>query len=333
MRRRGLLLACCLAAFAPLAATAVVAQTPAPLPRVAVLAAGRADDVFATPAREAFETGMRERGWKPGLTVAIDYRYAEGSATRLQDLADELVASKVDVIVARGPQPAHAAHRATKAIPIVMSAVPDSVGRGLVASLARPGGNVTGLELLAPELEVKQLELLRDVRPGLRHVAVLSAPHHRGEAPAHQRKFLDAARSMRLQLSPFEVRAASDVTEAFRMMVRNRVEALLVRADPGLIDLQRHEIAELTEKHRLPAVYLLRIFVDAGGLMSYGPDLRDLHRRSAAYVDRLLKGAAPAELPVEQPTKFDFIVNLKAARAIGLTLPHRVLLQATEMIE
>lgn len=314
---------------------AVLGQPAARVPRVGVLAAGRADDALARSSREAFELGLRERGWKPGVDVVVDYRHGDGSPARLQELANELVRSKVDVIVGRGSPSVVAARRVTQTIPIVMSAGTNVVERGLIASLGRPGGNITGLELLARELETKQLELLKESAPALAHVAVLTAPTTElGEAAArHSRRFQQVAQGLGLQLSVFEVKQPADISEAFRAMAQARVGGILVRADPGLIDVQRHEIVALVAKQRLPAIYLLRLFIEAGGLMSYGPDLVDLHRRSAAYVDRILKGALAGELPVEQPTKFEFIVNVKAAQTLGLVLPHRLLLRATEIRE
>ena len=313
----------------PLAAHAQQAAKP---PRIGCLREGSASDAAAAPLFEAFRQGLRERGWLEGQNVAIEYRLAEGRRDRLPDLAAELVRLKVDVIFAPSTAATVAAHNATRTIPIIMASFGDPVGRGIIASLARPGGNVTGLSY-SVELGIvgKQLELLKEVVPKVSRVAVLGDPGH-PQYGSQLREAEVASRSLRVQLQVVEARGPSEYDSAFGTMVRKRAEALLVLPDPVSF-LNRRPHLDLAAKHRLPASYGSREFVDAGGLISYGPSLSDLWRRAATYVDKILRGAKPGDLPVEQPTKFELVINLKTAKALGLTIPQSVLLRADEVIE
>ncbi len=279
-----------------------------------------------------FLQGLRDLGWVEGKNIVIEYRWGEGRTDRLPDLAAELVRLKVDVIFAPTTVTAVAARKATGTIPIVMATVGDPVGLGLVASLARPGGNVTGLSYgVGLGIMGKQLELLKEALPRLRRVAVLSNPANPSHALAIK-EVTAAAGSLGVQLQLLEARGADDLDSAFAAMARDRAEALLVGADPVLAS-HRARLRDLAARGRLPAMYGLREHTEAGGLMSYHPDLRENLRRAATYVDKILRGARPAELPVEQPTKFDLAINLKAAKALGLTLPPSLLLRASEIIE
>ena len=282
---------------------------------------------------EAFRQGLRELGWVEGQNIVIDYRFAEGRLDPLPDLAAELVRLKVDVIVASPSPPAAAAKNATATIPIVMiGAGADPVGQGLIASLARPGGNVTGLSYgVGQEIFGKQLALLKEAVPKVRRVAVLSNPAISSLAPAI-REVKVAARSLGVQLQLLEARGPEEFDGAFAAMSKERAGALLVLVDP-VFSLHRTRLADLAAKSRLPAVYTNRLPVEAGGLMSYGPSFSDLWRRAAGYVDKILKGAKPADLPVEQPTKFELVINLKTAKALGLTIPPSLLVQADQIIE
>src|SRR5215813_6967340 len=284
------------------------------------------------PWRDAFRQRLRELGWVEGQNIVIDYRYAEDRVDRLPDLAAELVRLKVDLIVASaGTQAATAAKNATKTIPIVMIYVRDPVGTGLIASLARPGGNVTGTSGSAGlEMFAKQLELLKETVPKLRRVAILSNPDN----AYHQlaiREVNVAARSLGVQLQLLEARGANEFDGAFAAMAKERVGALLVLSDT-IFNSHRTRLADLAARSRLPAAYGVRESVEAGGLMSYGPSFRDFYRRAATYVDKILKGAKPADLPVEQPMKFELVINLKAAKALGLTIPQWLLQRADEVI-
>jgi putative ABC transport system substrate-binding protein len=284
------------------------------------------------PASTRFRQGLRELGWVEGQNTVIDYRYAEGRFDRLPGLAAELVRLKVDIIVAAPTPAAAAAKKATGTIPIVMIAVGDPVGLGLIASLARPGGNVTGLSFsVGPEILGKQLELLKETVPKLRRVAILSNPANPVQ-PGQIREVNVAARSLGVQLQFLEARGPNEFDGAFAAMAKERVGALLVLADSMLI-AHRTRLADLAARSRLPAAYGTREDVEAGGLMSYGPSLRDLFRRGATFVDKILKGAKPADLPVEQPTKFELVINLKTAKALGLTIPPSLLGRADEIIQ
>jgi putative ABC transport system substrate-binding protein len=281
---------------------------------------------------DAFRQSLRDLGWVEGRNIVIDYRYAEGRLGRLPDLAAELVRLKVDLIVSFGTQGVTAARNATETIPIVMIAVRDPVGTGLIASLARPGGNVTGVSG-SPGLEIvaKQLELLKETVPEIRRVAILSNPTN----PYHQlaiREVNVAARSLEVQLQLLEARGPNEFDGAFAAMAKERVGALLVLSDV-IFNNHQTRLADLAAKNRLPAAYGVRESVEAGGLMSYGTSFLDLHRRAATYVDKILKGTTPANLPVEQPTKFELVINLKAAKALGLTIPATLLSRADDVIE
>ena len=281
---------------------------------------------------EAFRQGLRDLGYVEGRDVMIEYRDAEGKLERLRALAADLVALKVDVIVAPAYPGALAAKNATDTIPIIMVAVADPVQTGLIASLVRPGGNITGLALLAgPEMVGKLLELLKEAVPNLSRVAVLSNPAN----PMHVvrlREVAVAGRSLRVQLQILKAQGPEEFESAFAAMTRERAGALYVVGDPVLVR-NRRRLAELAAKSRLPAVYELKDHADAGGLMAYGPNLLDMYRRAATYVDRILKGAKPGDLPIEQPAKFELVINLKTAKALGLTIPPSLLARADQLLE
>jgi len=276
---------------------------------------------------------LRERGLIEGRNIAVEYRYAEGKVDRAPELAGELVRLKVDIIVvAGGDSWIRAAKNATTTIPIVMmGAGSDPIGAGLIESLARPGGNVTGITLLIGELGGKRLELFKEAVPKLAHVAVLYDPATAASLFDVKEVLPAAARALRLTIQPWEVRAANGFEKVFTALNKQRPDGLYV--SPGPLTLaNRKRIADFALKSRLPSMYVRREFVDAGGLMSYGADLADSYRRVAYYVDRILRGAKPADLPVEQPTKFEFVINLNAANQIGLTIPPDVLARATKII-
>jgi putative tryptophan/tyrosine transport system substrate-binding protein len=280
---------------------------------------------------EAFRQGLRELGYVEGKNIVIEWRYAEGKLDRLPALAAELVRLKVDIIVASAPPPIRSAKQATATIPIVMSYDDDPVGNGFVASLAHPGGNITGLATLAPELSGKQLELLREIVPKLSRVAVLGNATRPG-SPQALREINLAADAFGVQLQYLEVEGPKDIEIAFRAASKERADAVLVMQTPVLIS-QRRQVADLAIKSRLPTIYGRPEYVEDGGLMSYATSFTDLSRRSAIYVDKILKGAKPADLPVEQPKKFELIINLKTAKQIGLTIPPNVLARADKVIK
>src|SRR5215470_11406715 len=281
---------------------------------------------------EAFRQGFRELGWVEGQNIVIEYRYAGGRFDRLPDLAAELVRLKVDIIVAVATPASAAAKNATGTIPIVGISLGDPVGTGLIASLARPGGNVTGVSYsVGVETIGKGLELLKEIVPNVRRVAILSNPGNPLHAPA-VRDVKVAARSLGVQLQLLEARGPTEFDGAFAAMAKERVGGLLVVADT-MFNLHRARLVELAAKSRLPAAYGTRDAVEAGGLMSYGPSLPDLFRRGATYVDKILRGAKPADLPVEQPTKFELVINLKTAKALGLTTPRALLGRADGLIQ
>jgi putative ABC transport system substrate-binding protein len=279
---------------------------------------------------EALLDGLREHGYSEGRNLVFERRFSEGKAERFPELAAELVRLRVDCILVSTTPAALAAKHATQTIPIVMTTAIDPVGGGLVASLARPGGNLTGLSVLAPELSGKRLELLQEVVPGLTRVAVLwNAANPANAAAWHETQA--AAGALGLRLHAQAVRDTQDFEGAFARMAQARPEALLVLED-ALINMHQPHIAEFVTQQHLPSVFVHREWVMAGGLMSYGPSLPDLFRRAATYVDKLLKGAKPADLPVEQPMKFELVLNLKTAQALGLMIPPRVLFQADEVL-
>jgi putative ABC transport system substrate-binding protein len=280
---------------------------------------------------EAFRQGLRELGYVEGQNIAIEPRWTEGKDDRLPALAADLVRSKVDVIVAETGAATRAAQEATRTIPIVMSLVNDPVGSGLVASLARPGGNVTGLTIMSPDLVGKQLELLKAVVPKVSRVAILRHPDNPASA-AQLREAEGAAQALGVRLQTLEARSPQEIDGAFAAMTRERAGSLLIIPDT-LFWSQRRQIVELAVKRRLPSMRIGEAYAEAGGLMSYGPSYLDLERRAATFVDRILKGANPADLPVAQPTKFELVINLKTAKAIGLTIPQPLLQRADRIID
>jgi putative ABC transport system substrate-binding protein len=304
------------------------AQQAGKVPRIGYLGASTP---FAGSARiEAFRQGLRELGYVEGKNIVIEQRSAEGKADRLPSLAAELVRLKVDVIVTAGPTDTRAAKRATSTIPIVMSQDSDPVGNGFVASLARPGGNITGLSTLSPEISGKRLELLKEIVPRLSDVAVLGTSTNPGDAQSFKETEL-AAGAFGVRLQYLDVIEPKDVETAFREASKARADAVLVLGGP-VFNSQRTQVVDLAVKRRLPAIYRRPEYVEAGGLMAYGVSLDDLDRRAATYVDKILKGTKPANLPVEQPKKLEFSINLKAAKQIGLTIPPSVLARADKVI-
>jgi ABC-type uncharacterized transport system substrate-binding protein len=286
----------------------------------------------AQPPLNGFVRGLRELGWVEGQNIVIEYRFAEGRYDRLPELAAELVRLKVDIIVTVATPAAVAAKNATATIPIVGISLGDPVGIGLIASLARPGGNVTGLSYSVDVALVrKQLELLKEIVPKVRRVAILSNPANPFHAFA-TRDVKGAARSLEVQLQLLEARGPTEFDGAFAAMAKERVGALVIVPDQ-MFQLHGTRLADLVARSRLPAAYGVREYVEAGGLISYGASLPDLWRRAATYVDKILKGAKPADLPVEQPTKFELVINLKTAKALGLTIPQSLLQRADQVIE
>jgi putative tryptophan/tyrosine transport system substrate-binding protein len=279
---------------------------------------------------EAFRQGLREMGYVEGENIVIEDRYAEGKFDRLPALAAELVRLKVDVIITAGPPVTRAVKEATATIPVVMAQDGDPVGNGFVASLSRPGGNITGMSQLAPEISGKQLELLNETVPNLARVAVLGTSTRPGNAQALKETEL-AAGTFGLRLQYLDVKGPKDIETAFREARKGRAGAVLVLQGP-VFTSQRTQVADLAAKTRLPAIYPQTEYTEAGGFMSYGVNTSDLFRRAAYHVDRILKGAKPADLPVEQATKFELVINLKAAKQIGLTIPPNVLARADKVI-
>ena len=279
---------------------------------------------------EAFRQGLHELGYVEGQNLAIDYRYGDLKRDRLLDLSADLIRLKVDIIVTVGSGGTRAAKAATSTIPIVMASDDDPVGNGFVASLARPGGNVTGLSTLAPEISGKRLEILKEVIPRLSRVAVFGSSTYPGFSQVLA-ETETAAKVLKVKLQYQDILERKDIDAAFRAATKNHVDAALIIAGAALI-AYRTQIVELAIKNRLPATYFSVEFVDAGGLMSYGPNRPDLFRRAATYVDKILKGAKPADLPVEQPRKFELIINLNTAKQIGLTIPPSVLARADKVI-
>jgi len=306
------------------------AQQPKKIPRIGYLA-----PVFpcsgSVPSLEAFRQGLRDLGYVEDKNITLECRSAEGKLDRQPDLAAELAQLKVDIIVAAGGEPtARAAKQATQTIPIVMTNVGDPVVTGLVASLARPRGNVTGLVTMSPELSGKRLELLREAFPKISRVALFWNSTNSEQEP-QIKEIKVAGQALGIELQILEVRGTNDFDKAFSAITKERADALLTLPDPLSVS-QGRRIAAFAAKNRLPAMYPRMEFVDAGGLMAYGPSYSDLFRRAATYVDKILKGTKPADLPVEQPTKFEFIINLKTAKQIGLTIPPNVLARADKVI-
>jgi putative ABC transport system substrate-binding protein len=305
------------------------AQQPTKIPRIGWLTGSSLSANSAR--REAFRQGLRELGYIEGKNIVIEWRSAEGKLDRLPALAAELVRLKVDIIVTAGAIVTRAAKEATSTIPIVMTQDVDPVGTGFVASLARPGGNITGLSRLAPELSGKQLELLKEIIPKLSRVAVFGTSTQPGNAQM-LREVEPAAKAFGVKLQYLDVLSPKDIETAFRAAGKGRAEAVLMLVSGGVAGAHRTEIAELAVKSRLPVIYPNSQFVEAGGLMTYGVNYADLDRRAATYVDKILKGRTPADLPVEQPMRFEFIVSLIAADKIGLKIPPNVLVRATKVI-
>jgi len=277
----------------------------------------------------AFADGLQELGHVEGKNVVFEYRWAEGKPERFAEMTADLVRQRVDVIVASSQAPALAAQRATQTIPIVMVNATDPVEVGLVASLARPGGNVTGLsQQLTPEIRAKHLQLLKEALPKVSRVAVLRSP----TTTVGLGEYKVAGQALELRVQFVEVRDAEDLERAFATMARDRIDGLLVPGDT-LLFTERQRVAALAREHRLPGIYSLREFTEAGGLMSYSVRLSEQFRRAAVYVDKILKGAKPGDLPVEQPTKFELVINMKTAKALGVTIPQSLLLRADQLIE
>ena len=306
-------------------ATPAQAQQPGKVYRIGYLSLRHAIE----PREEAFRQGLRELGYIEGENIVLEWRFARGKIDLLRDLAAELVRLNVDVIVAPGTQVIRAAKQATTTIPIIFPTAGDPVASGLVASLARPGGNITGLTILSPELSGKRLELLKEAFPRLSRVAVLHDPRQPGQ---DFKQTQTAGQSLGLRLQTLEVRESTDVESAFSAMTRERADALITLPHPFL-QVHQRRILELAAKSRVPAIYQTTEWAERGGLMSYGPDHLDNYRRVATYVGKILKGAKPADLPVEQPTKFELIINLKTAKQIGLTIPPSVLARADRVIK
>jgi ABC-type uncharacterized transport system substrate-binding protein len=324
MTKKILLLALCSMLLAP--CSSAQAQQRTKIPRIGYLNPGN-----VTSARiETFRQGLRELGYVEGKSIAIEYRSAEGKIERFPDLAAELVNLKVDVIFAVSTPAVLAAKNATKTIPIIFTNIGDPVTAGVIASLARPGGNITGLATLSPELSGKGLELLKETVPKVSRVGVIWNPDNPGKTSGLKDTEV-AAQALRLQLQSLEVRGPKDVEPAFQAARREQIGALIVLRDV-VINKETKPIVELARKNRLPAIYSDRDFVDNGGLMSYGPNIDDLFRRATVYIDKILKGAKPADLPVEQPTKFELVINLKTAKQIGVTMPPNVLARADKVI-
>ena len=306
------------------------AQQPTKILRIGFLAA--ATPATAAHLLEAFKQGLHEHGYVEGKNTVLELRFGEGKAEQFPILAAELVRLKVDVIVALTNPVIDAVRQATQTIPIIMPAASDPVGAGFVASLARPGGNITGLTGYSPELNGKRLEILKEAFPKLSRVALLLSPNFPGST-LDLKETESAARALGLRMQPLEVRDDSDIDRSFKAMIKERADALTMFPGHPVLFVNRKKIVELAANHRLPAMYSLIEFVEAGGLMFYGPDLLVGYRRAADYVDKILKGAKPAELPVEQPTKFDLVINLKTAKQIALTIPPNVLARADRVIK
>jgi putative tryptophan/tyrosine transport system substrate-binding protein len=326
MRKAGVL--SILFVVVPLAVAFIAdAQQPKKVPHIGHLSAGPGSD----PARqEAFRQGLRELGYAEGKNIVIEWRFGEGKFERVPALAAELVRLKVNVIVTSGPAATRPAKEATSTIPIVMAQDNDPVENGFVASLARPGGNITGLSTLSPQLSGKRLELLKEILPPLSRVAVFVNSTEPGNAQ-NLRETDHAAGALGVKLQYLDVRSPKDIETAFREASKARADAVLML--PNAVHFsQRKHIAELAIKRRLPVIYGRPEYVEAGGLMNYGVSFADLDRRAATYVDKILKGAKPADLPVEQPTKFELVINLKTAKQIGLTIPPNVLARADKVI-
>jgi putative tryptophan/tyrosine transport system substrate-binding protein len=309
--------------------TVVQAQQPTKIPRIGFLTAGSPSTI---PARiEAFRLGLRELGYVEDKNMVIEWRFGEGKLDRLPALVAELVRLKVDVILSAGAAVTRPAKDATRTIPIVMAQDTDPVGNGFVASLARPGGNITGLSSYSAELNGKRLELLKEIVPRLSRLAVVGESTYPGNAQSLREVELAAA-AFGVKLQYLDILGPNDFETAFRAAGKGRADAILV-LQSAVLNSQRKEIVDLAIKSRLPAIYYAAEWMEAGGLMSYATSITDLYRRAATYVDKILKGTKPADLPVEQPKKFEFVINLKAAKQIGVTIPPNVLVRADKVIK
>jgi len=305
------------------------AQQTGKIPRIGFL--GNSTPTLEANLVEPFREGLRELGYVEGQNIVIEYRWAEGKYERFPALIAELLTQKVELIVTAGTPASLAVKKATTSIPLVMVAVGDPVATGLAVSLARPGGNITGLTSISEDLEGKRLELLREVVPKISHVAVFWNPVNASHVKL-EKEVRAAAAVLRMNVLSLGVRTAEELDAAFAAIRKERPEALLVLADRVFLH-NRVRIMEFAAQHRLPGVHAYRELVEAGGLMSFGPSYAGMHRRAAYFVDRILKGTKPADLPVERPATFDLVINLKAAKALGLTIPQSVLLRATEVIQ
>jgi len=328
MNKEICLLALCAMLFA--LCVSAEAQQPAKIVRIGVLLPST--EAATVHLMEAFKLGLREHGYVEGQNVILERRYGETKLQRLPDLAAELVRLKVDVIVTATDRAVRATKEHTQTIPIVMANSTDPVGTGLVMSLARPSGNITGLSAFNPELSGKRLELLKEAVPKISRIAFLWNPDVAGALIEHK-EIGDAARLLKLSLQAVVVRRMEDIESALAAIIRERADAFILMAQNPVLFGNRSRIVDFGAKKRLPAMYAQKEFVDVGGLMAYGPNLADLYRRAATYVDKILNGRKPGDLPVEQPTKFEFIINLKAAKQIGLTIPPNVLSRADRIIK
>jgi putative tryptophan/tyrosine transport system substrate-binding protein len=329
MTKKIIFLALCSLLLAP--CSAVEAQQSGKIFRIGFLDVSTASGMAGL--LEAFRQELRKLGWIEGKNITIEYRFAEGKNDGLPELAADLVRLHVDLILVSGAQPASAAKSATTSIPIVMANAGDPVGAGLVASLARPGGNITGFSGLAPELNTKRLEILKDAVPKLARVGLLRLPGTNIEGDLQLKEIRPAAVALKLKLEEIETDPGAIALEsAFQSAKQKRVDAIMAIVVRQFF-AERKRIVEIAGRYRLPAIYFQKEFVDEGGLMSYGANFDDLYRRAAGYVDKILKGAKPADLPVQRATKFEFVINLKAAKQIGLTIPPRVLERANKVIK
>ena len=323
MRRREFILLGA-AAILPLAASAQPK-----IPRIGFM--GNSTAVLEANLLDAFREGLRELGYEEGRNIEIEFRWADGRYDKFPSLVAELIAANVDVIVTAGTPASLAVKKASTTIPLVMVAVGDPIGTGLVPSLARPGGNLTGLSSIAPDLEGKRLQLLREVAPALSHVGMFinsGNPFH----VSSTKQARAAAQAMGIKLQLHDIRKSEDLDDAFDVIRKERPDALLILADRVFLH-NRQRIVDFTKEQRLPNVNAYKELVEVGGLMSYGPSYEDMHKRAAIYVDKILKGAKPADLPIEQPSKFTFIVNLRAAKALGVTVPSQLLGLSDQLIE
>jgi ABC-type uncharacterized transport system substrate-binding protein len=335
VRRRDLLAAICSAAGASIMRPVQLrAQQMGKIPRIGYLMTGSRESFVARQGTDAFREGLHERGYAEGQNIVVEYRNAEGNIERFPGLAAELVRLKVDVIVAANTPVGLAAKQATTTIPIVVSVMGDPVEDGLVASLARPGGNITGLTFLGPELVPKRIELLKDALPGISRVSVLWHPGGYGERTTKDMlsQAEAAATAVGFQLRLVDARGAGDFDRAFSVIAAEHADALMIFPSPMFFN-ERRQIVELAAKYQLPSISVAKEFVQIGGLISYGASIYDLVERSATFVDKILKGAKPSDLPVEQPTTFELAINLKTAKTLGITIPQSLIYRADEVIE